>query len=370
MPIKVIYEYPNEHRLRRILSALMRFIGACLLAAGLTGAAPVLFFLIIVIWSLIKGESTGFDGQGYIDYAILSTFVLLFLLLGRWLLRGRRRPVLFLRRFGFVGATEALTFALTNAIGSSWRLITLDDHAVSPLGTSSRLRWTTLAGITLSVLLPAALFLWFWFIGFDQIAKSNDSHAQGLGQVLGNLLVTFVLLVVVFLVIIFFALLFLILGVFSLGSYIAVRRAERSKRIAVTTAAQLEPVSRSVARRVRRVISPKLVVVRVADSVWQDAVRRLATISAAIVIDVSEPTRNLLWEVSTLRSELRLHWVLVAEEGRLQQWTAAVESELNQKLLSLLDGESVLAYSGERAERKRFARALRNRLEALSRSDI
>jgi hypothetical protein len=288
--------------------------------------------------------------------------MLVSLILGRWLLRGRRRLVLFMRRFGFVGATEALTFALANAIGSSWRLITLDDNAVSPVGASGRIRWTTLSGVALSVLVPAGFILWGWYFGFNII----NPNSNGLLALLSALVTILVFVIIV----VFTGLLLLLMGLFSLGSYLAVRRAERSKRISVATAEQIDPVSRSVARRVRRVISPKLVVVRVADTVWQDTVRRLAAFSAAIVIDVSEPTPNLLWEVSTLRPELRLHWILVGEKQRVTSWTTATGSELNQQLLALLDGDTVLAYSTEGADRKRFARALRNRLDTLSRSDI
>src|SRR6185295_6376815 len=122
-----------------------------------------------------------------------------------------------------------------------------------------------------------------------------------------------------------------IIGMFSLVSYISVRRAERSKRLAIDSAEHIDLVSRSVARRVRRIISPKLVVVRVTNAVWQDSVRKLATFSSAIVIDVSEPTQNLLWEISTLRPALRPHWIFVAEQERFNGWTAATEADLNRQ---------------------------------------
>jgi hypothetical protein len=317
---------------------------------------------------MIEGEPSGFDRDGFIIYGAWIIAMLVCLILGRWLLRGRRRLVLFLRRFGFVGATEVLTFALANAIGSSWRLITLDDSAVSPVGASGRIRWITLSAIALSILIPTGVILWGLLFGFNLI-KPIDAGDGLIGGLL-TLFSVLILVVVVVVIATFMALAFLLLGLFSLGSYLAVRRAETSKRIAIPSAEQIEAVSRSVARRVRSVISPKLVVVSVADTVWQETVRRLAAFSAAIVIDVSEPTSNLLWEVSTLKPELRLHWILVAEKERLNSWTAATGSDLNQKLLALLDGDTVLAYSLERADRKRFARSLRNRLDALSRSDI
>lgn len=49
------------------------------------------------------------------------------------LVRGNRRLVLFLRRFGHSQATAALTYAATT-IGRSWRLVTLDDAQIAPIG--------------------------------------------------------------------------------------------------------------------------------------------------------------------------------------------------------------------------------------------
>jgi hypothetical protein len=364
MAINLVHDYPRQNRLRSLLFLLLRFVGALLLIVGLLAAVPVLFFLIFEIISIIEREPSGFDRGGVFDYLVVTAIMFVSLIVGVWLLRGRRRLVLFLRRFGFVGATEVLTFALADALGSSWRLITLDDYKVLPVGTGGRIRWTTLIAFMLSVLIPATLIFWFWYTGFNDIIKANES--RGLGGLIG----TFIALLVIGLIIIALALLFVVIGVFSLGSYISVRRAERSKRLAIASADQIDPISRRVARRVRRVISPKLVVVSVTNAVWQDSVRRLATVSSALIVDISEPTQNLLWEISTLKPELRLHWILVAEQQRFTIWTAATESDLNQKLLAVLDGESVLAYSVERSDRKRFARALRNRLETLSRSDI
>jgi len=365
MAINLVHDYPREHRLRAWLSVLLRLVGALLLIVGLVAAVPVLFFLIIEIGSAIQGESSGLDREGVIDYLMVAAIMLVSLVLGVWLLRGRRRLVLFLRRFGFVGATEVLTFALANALGSSWRLITLDDQQVLPVGTGGRIRWSTLALFLLSILIPALLIFWFWHTGAAELFKANSS--QG---VMANLIGGLIAFIVVLLVVIALALLFLVIGIFSLGSYISVRRAERSKRLAIASADQIDPISRRIARRVRRIISPKLVVVRVTNAVWQESVRRLATVSSAIIVDISEPTQNLLWEISTLKPALRLHWILVAEQERFSTWTAASDSDLNQKLLAVLDGESVLAYSLDRRHRRRFARALRNRLEKLARSDI
>lgn len=59
---------------------------------------------------------------------------------GRRLVRGTRSPVLFLRRFGYRGSMQVVTSAVANTIGSSWRLVTLDDAAIAPVGVQRPIR--------------------------------------------------------------------------------------------------------------------------------------------------------------------------------------------------------------------------------------
>jgi len=109
-------------------------------------------------------------------------------------------------------------------------------------------------------------------------------------------------------------------------------------------------------------------VVTVASSIWQPVVRRLTSVSSAVIIDVSEPTNNLLWEIETLAPEMRSRCILVGEQTRLVRMTtgtAEQESSPRARLLRLLDGEQVLAYSSDKGNLTRFARSLHARLDSL-----
>jgi hypothetical protein len=53
------------------------------------------------------------------------------------LVRNNRRSVLFLRRFGDTDATSVVTDAVWR-IGASWRVVTLDDETVAPVGNNAR----------------------------------------------------------------------------------------------------------------------------------------------------------------------------------------------------------------------------------------
>jgi hypothetical protein len=106
----------------------------------------------------------------------------------------------------------------------------------------------------------------------------------------------------------------------------------------------------------------------VASEIWQPVVRRLAADSSAIVVDVSEPTENLLWELDALEAQFRSRRILVGDRARLEYLAspgkAATRGQLFERLATYLDGEEILAYEGEsRRDMKRFAVGLRARLE-------
>jgi hypothetical protein len=363
--MNVVYEYPQHGRARRFFAKLMRLIGALLMMVGLIAAVPTVLVLVAFVWQLISGGSIRIKDDELLKLVGIAAVMILSLFLGRWLLRGRRQLVLLLRRFGFVGATEALTFALVTAIGHSWRVVTLDDHRVAPVGTGRRIRWVSVIVTLLALGIIAVGFLWIFNGGLDKLFTPNNAKTlpEALGQIFAGFIVAILVIVLFALQITFFAL----IGLFSFGSYLSVRRAEKSKRVQVPSLERIDPMARSVSRRSRRVLSPKLIVVQVAGPVWQETVRRLALVCAAVVIDVSEPSMNLLWEISMLKSDRRFQSIFVAEHEHLIRMTnpGAQNAELSRRLLDVLEGEDVIAYSSDRQGRKRFARALRNRLYAI-----
>jgi hypothetical protein len=97
--------------------------------------AFILCFLTTIAWGASQGE---FDVRAEAPGLITAVAVaigsgLVTLRIGLAFVRGRRRTELFLRRFGHVEATEAVTFAASR-VGRSWRLVTLDDDRIAPVG--------------------------------------------------------------------------------------------------------------------------------------------------------------------------------------------------------------------------------------------
>jgi hypothetical protein len=147
----------------------------------------------------------------------------------------------------------------------------------------------------------------------------------------------------------------------------AVRDAEQAKTAVVQTAGEIQEAARAIARRSRKVFGPRLVVLRVASPVWQRAVTELASVSSLPLIDVSEPTEHVLWEIEELIRRFGARCVFVGEHERVSALAAlaegrSVQGSVEQRIARLLEGREVLAYTTDARGLKRFARALRGLL--------
>ena len=71
-----------------------------------------------------------------LPWAISMAIVAAALNSGLWFVRRDRGMALFLRRFRYDDATRAISFAVSTKIGSRWRLVTLDDTEIAPIGPS------------------------------------------------------------------------------------------------------------------------------------------------------------------------------------------------------------------------------------------
>jgi hypothetical protein len=132
----------------------------------------------------------------------------------------------------------------------------------------------------------------------------------------------------------------------------------------ISDAMQLPMAAHTVEQQTRKVISPKLIVLKVATPVWQQTVAEFAASTTLSLIDVSMVSENVLWEIDHLQQELGDRCVYVGERDRLAALSSvpapgSVEEEVQQRL----DGISVLAYTADPKGVRRFTRALRATLE-------
>jgi len=424
MPVRIVLDYPRQYAGRRLWRRFRVFIGAVLFVLGIAGSiVAVPANIVAAAWVLdeevaiaIRSGRTLTADEILLAWAISTPLALFGVGRGLRLLRGQRSLVLFLRRFGYDDATAAVGFAVTRTIGSSWRLVTLDDAEIAPLGVATATRavfravQSTTNGVRVLIggllrVYPVVPWALCAIVGVDLVRVRIWEHAgeEGLwmrvltpyvdiisttvggrlpvgavgidppgifaglavaigGAViaLGTALAAAPLLWALSALVLFFA-------SFPAG---AVNQAEQLKSRDVRNERDLDEVARVVADRSRRVFAPRLVVLRVASSIWRKTVSRLASVSSVALVDVSEPTENLLWEIDELTTRAAGKCVFICRHDRAVQIAAAAgsnsSSSWDDDMGRLLELDEILAYTTDRPGRRRFARALRARLLSIT----
>lgn len=372
MAVRVVFDGPSRQVLGAVGRSIAVLLGAVLLVVGMLGVG----LLVLVVLALVSdsGSNDGDRTNALVTGGVTLVVGTVSLLLAVRLLRGRRRLVLFLRRFGFDDATSTLTFASAKVIGRSWRLVTLDDDRVRAVGGSpGPRRLLGLIGLATTVALLGG-GVWLLQGGpnrlIDRTVAGTDAGggATDLGTVIGQIIAGVVVAALLVAVLLVLAIVTGVSSLFSVVSYGAARRGERAKSTVIASASDVRTRSAAVDRRSGRIFAPRLVVVRVADPVWQAAVREFAGLSDAVLVDVSQSSENLLWELSTLLPTLGNRCILVGRHDLLTDSTTEGQSGFNPALARILDGHTVLAYGTTERDVRRFARALEGFLAATTTS--
>ena len=142
------------------------------------------------------------------------------------------------------------------------------------------------------------------------------------------------------------------------------RHAEHAKKDRIRSQKEVRSRSRTIMRRSRHIFAPRLVVVTVANPMWQQAVQSFARTAAIAIIDISVPSENLRWEISTLLPAMGRKCVLV---GRLDLLTTQLidgRTVFTSPLERDIDGHEVLAYRPDQSGVRHFSRALKATIEA------
>lgn len=421
MPVSVVMHYPRRYYVRQAWRGVSALIGSLLSIAGIAAsvvAVPLTVVVALFVLARISGD-TGWDSDlppkwvVTLVWAIATAIMVLGRVVGRRMLQGSRELVLFLRRFGYDEATRAVTFAAAKTIGRSWRLVTLDDAEITPVGVSTGPRRLfhagSLGGATIakagrraysvvSFAIPAA---WIGMLGIAGITYLRHKDLQdvvvllhlprrgeaigwslqGAFYVLAAIIILMLALAILWIVLTLLGLVLMPVGLSFQSTAEAVRRAEKSRRAEIHSSVEIEAAVASVAELSHKTFAPRLIVLTVSSSaksdgglvpdVWKQTVRRLSTVTSVLLLDVSEPTENLLWEIRELREQFRSRCVIVGHYDRVRRLAAnggeaPTPESLDGRLRILLDGQEVLAYTTDRRGMRRFARALRNKLQTAS----
>jgi uncharacterized RDD family membrane protein YckC len=137
----------------------------------------------------------------------------------------------------------------------------------------------------------------------------------------------------------------------------------------VTNESELNTALARVRRLSGRLRGPTRLYLDVADPIWQNVVLRMVAETDAVLVDVTTPSPNLLWEIQTVGASVRPRWILVGERDGLSGLAQALRGEPTPatQLGELLDGEEIISYRlGQ--DITRFQRAMRARLLLVTRS--
>ena len=416
---QIILNHPESGPSNTVQQTLGRTFGRLLIAIALlatTVAVPATIMVVGLALTWIGGGSPATPQQSQWDvsttplvlsWAISMAIVAVALKSGLWLVRRDRGMALFLRRFRYDDATRAVSFAVNTKIGSRWRLVTLDDAAIAPIGPSAAAkRLFSVGGVawkrfsSLAMMLGARLFpaivIIAWLVVALEVFTAPSWHDfldNGTAERYARVLMVVVdgrppitdiaptLLGIFALLVTIGAGAFLIMGVTGVAALFAVPlagviaflsssaraldAAERAKTIDVRDIGELDRVANDITIGQRKVLIPRLTVLRVSSAIWQLAVQRIAASARLVVIDVSEATENVLWEIAELQRAFGARCVLIGQHDRLRQLAAvqhSADGSLHERFLSALNGRTVLAYTTDARGIERFARALRVRL--------
>jgi len=370
MGVRILLDGPARDPARRLGRAVAVTASVPLLLVGVIGLV-VLGYLVVMLVTNSVARSDQSRAAGYTAWAVVAA--VLGLWLGLRLLRGRRRTILFLRRFGYVDATQAVSFAAVTALGGAWRLVTFDDELATGVGGRTAPRRASGFGIVFVLAAVAVFVLWFIRTGGNRLFNtvlaslhttsggSGDPDLDKIGTTLGAGLIVGLLMFIIG------VLLIAITGVsvpILLFSYFRARRAERSKTARIRSAGEISGRVASLVRRGSRILAPRLVVVTVAHPVWQHAVHAFGHSVAAVIIDVSIPSESLRWEINTLLPVLGNRCVLVGRLDLLTRQLPDGRTVISSPFAGEIDGQEILAYRSDRPGLRRFARALRSTVEA------
>ena len=420
MAARIVLDHPYGQRTSAVIRFGRSVIGSVLVVLGLIATLVIVPAGLVTVGDVISRLDNDPETTISPDVPVREIEVVFIVSVmmawvglrhGRRLVRGRRSMVLFLRRFGYRGSMEAVTFAVVRTIGNSWRLVTLDDEAIAPVGVApvsrfvfgagtrlSRLalalgrvilvsfRWTVTAAVAVLGLQLAQIHL---YSNWDRAMRDGTLDAymgilisllEGripVGYFAPTLMGVFAMLATT--VAVGLIGLFVVLGALVLAlplspllmaassSAEALRKAEAAKTGSIRHLKDMDKVVADIAEHGRQTFASRLVVLRVATSIWQESVTALARVTSASIIDISEPTEHLLWELATLDRLCANRSIIIGEQASVERWSrdvavASGDTELDARFAARLDGRLVLAYTTDRAGMRRFARALHGML--------
>lgn len=269
-----------------------------------------------------------------------------------------KTPVVFLRKFGFTRGSDITREAFTRHLRGTHRLVTLDDQRFAAQPFRRREAGAVLSTVVLALI--AAVIA----IQASCAVASQQEMARAVHESAGLRVLAWLAQ--------FVTLAFAILGALAVAGGVAVALTlvwSNRQAVPIDDVRDLFRLEWLITRLRARVCSPAwtnptVMVIRVAQELWQDAVATLSATGAPILIDVSRPGQGLVWEVAQLTSQRR-PLTFIAETRELQAWRVTGEAPEAAELIAAIDERPILEYDADSKDAaSRLAGHLRSVLQA------
>ncbi len=332
-------------------------------------------------WSFVLGFAVAlapFILEGFLWFELISHFDRFFFYLiwtaclVEYLEISKKVPALYLRRFGLSIANESVIAALERTLGVRYRVIALDDSNFTEIGVPKVTR--KIIKVLGIAILSIGIILWAhysakWFASYTDPSAWTRSAAMflrtgGMSFYFERLSVMFSFL---FGLMTFFLLLIFLVLIHKTSGQKVFRKSDLSKlkdRIEMLSSLMLRP----------GIFAPQTTVVLAKDKYWKLTVEMLSRQVGAIILDISVPTENLIWELEQCTKISSSKIILIGEKRLLMEWSSsdegwasellAREEKTKAKMMQLIKDRTILVYNpGDQKTSLFFAQNLHRLLD-------
>jgi hypothetical protein len=330
--MNLVTELPNEPHLEKVSHwRICELIGASLLVIF-----SVFALYIVADVSVVNAIVNGTPWKPFFLISLTFWLSITVLCIAAGLFAGKKYTVLYLRRFRS-DLSQVIINQLRERVAMKVRLITLDDQRIEPLDIPEI--WKLLSRLIPALVLLGSIILALY--GVRELGKSQSLRYEGYTPYVQR---DVLLLLGLWLLHIWTFFILLMAHLF---------RVRRQTRIKIRSAKELRACGHLVWKLSRwryrsGLMAPQMTVVSVSHPLWQAAVRDLSCRTEMVIVDVSEPSDALVWEIQHILNTKLPHF-FIAERDRLTAWTlpGAIHSsaDCNRAIAAMLDNETVIVYS-------------------------
>lgn len=277
-------------------SLLARIAGVLLLSTSVLLVLLLLGFLFVSATLVpVMGRTDIWSWPRVLILSVLLTVLGVMALTAIGMLEQKKLVVLYLRRFG--RSTNAIDPHYRKGLGGNIRLVTLEDARFRPYGISPR-EWRIAIGAPLfSILFLVGLSGWAVRSLLGNLDEDNEGSWISYAFFLGYWTWMFTSVILAF----------------SFYQWYL----KHTKIIRIDNKNGLGRMASSVCWMSSALLKPTVLmrrstVVRVTDEFWRDAVVELTASTQVVIVDVSDPTDNVRWELAML-AKTQTPFITIAE---------------------------------------------------------